>query len=217
MRHLLLALALIAPLAMAGPAAAQDDIDKINGTAQVEAGQRAGDINTVNGAVRIGAGAVVSEASTVNGSITLGSKAQASSLGAVNGAVTAEPDSVVSGNVETINGRISLAGNAQVHGRVSNVNGTIVLQAARVDGGIETVSGDIDVGADSRVDGGIVVDKPGGWFHFNSRTPTVVIGPRAVVNGTLEFRQEVKLQVSESAQIGPVKGAKVERFSGEKP
>lgn len=217
MRHLLLALALIAPLTLAAPAAAQDDIDKINGTAQVEAGQHAGDVSTVNGAVRIGEGAVVNQASTVNGSVELGSKAQAGSLGTVNGAVTAGPDSVVSGKVETVNGRISLARNAQVHGRVSNVNGTIVLQAARVDGRIETVSGDIDVGADSRVDGGILVDKPSGWFHFKSCTPTVVIGPRAVVNGTLDFRRDVKLQVSDSAQIGPVKGATAKRFSGNTP
>ena len=45
----------------------------------------------------------------------------------------------------------------------------------------------------------------------------VVIGPHAVVQGTLEFRREVELKVSDSAQIGPVKGATVEKFSGATP
>jgi hypothetical protein len=38
-----------------------------------------------------------------------------------------------------------------------------------------------------------------------------------VVQGTLEFRRDVVLKVSDSAQIGPVKGATVERFHGDAP
>jgi hypothetical protein len=44
-----------------------------------------------------------------------------------------------------------------------------------------------------------------------------VIGPHAVVQGTLEFRREVVLEVSDSAQIGTVKGATPVKFSGERP
>ena len=49
------------------------------------------------------------------------------------------------------------------------------------------------------------------------RPPHVVIGPHAVVQGTLEFRREVVLEVSDSAQIGPVKGATPITFHGDTP
>jgi hypothetical protein len=91
-----------------------------------------------------------------------------------------------------------------------------VLDAAHVAGGIGTVSGDITVGANSRVEGGILVDKSHSWFS-NSHTPVIVIGPHAVVQGTLEFKREVVLKVSDSAQIGPVKGATAVKFSGATP
>jgi DUF4097 and DUF4098 domain-containing protein YvlB len=209
-----LVFALLLPLA----AVAQDNIDKVNGTARVEAGQHAGDVSTVNGAVRIGAGAVVKEASTVNGSVELGETAQATKVGTVNGAISLADGSRVSGEVEATNGSIRLQRNAEVGGKLSNVNGAIALDAAHVAGGLETVNGDITVGAGSHVEGGILVDKNNSWFHLgNERVPHIVIGPHAVVQGTLEFRREVVLQVSDSAQIGPVKGARVVKFSGAQP
>jgi predicted acyltransferase (DUF342 family) len=215
--HLAFALALAFCLPLAAMAS-DGDIDKVNGTARVEAGQHAGDVSTVNGAVRIGDNAVVREASTVNGSVELGSHVQAQSLDTVNGSVTVGGDSRVRDTIETVNGTIRLDRNADVGGRVSNVNGAIMLDAAHVAGGLGTVGGDITVGTGSRVEGGILVDKPGGWFHFgDSRPPHVVIGPHAVVQGTLEFRREVVLEVSDSAQIGPVKGATPVKFSGEQP
>lgn len=210
-----LAFALLLPLA----AIAQDnDIDNVNGTARVEAGQHAGDVSTVNGAVRIGAGAVVKKASTVNGAVELGDKAQAAKVDTVNGAISLADGSHVNGTVEATNGSIRLRPNAEVGGRLSNVNGSIVLDAAHVAGGIETVNGDITVGAGSHVEGGILVDKNNSWFHFGTeRVPHIVIGPHAVVQGTLEFRRPVLLQVSNSAQIGPVKGATPVKFSGATP
>ena len=45
----------------------------------------------------------------------------------------------------------------------------------------------------------------------------MVIGPNAVVDGTLKFEREVKLFVSESAKIGPVEGATPQMFAGESP
>lgn len=211
---LALALALVVPLA----ANAQDSIDKVNGSVHVEAGQQVGDASTVNGSVHIEDGATVRKASTVNGSVELGDKAQASEVGTVNGAVTLGAGARISGKVEAVNGAIRLGKGADVGGRVSNVNGAISLDAAHVGGGLGTVSGDINVGADSHVEGGILVEKPGGWFHWgNHRPPHVVIGPHAVVQGTLEFRREVVLEVSDSAQIGPVKGATPVKFGGDTP
>lgn len=215
MRRTVFAFALILALPLA---AAAQDIDKVNGSVRVEAGQQAGDASTVNGAVRVEDGATVRKASTVNGAVELGEKAHASEIGTVNGAVTLGAGSQVSGEVEAVNGSIRLARGAEVGGRASNVNGAITLDAAHVAGGLGTVSGDITIGADSRVEGGIVVEKPGGWFHFGQqRPPHVVIGPHAVVQGTLDFRREVVLQVSDSAQIGPVKGATPVTFHGDTP
>ena len=199
--------------------ASDNDISKVNGSVQVEAGQQVGDVSTVNGAVHVGDGASVREASTVNGEVELGTKAQATELGTVNGAISLGSASRVSGKVNAVNGSIHLARGADIGGRLENVNGAIVLDGAHVAGGIGTVAGDITVGADSRVEGGILVDKPNnGWFRWGSeRKPVIVIGPHAVVQGTLEFRREVVLKVSDSAQIGPVKGATVEKFSGATP
>jgi DUF4097 and DUF4098 domain-containing protein YvlB len=199
--------------------ASDNDINKVNGSVQVAAGQQVGDVSTVNGAVHVGGGASVREASTVNGKVELGDKAQATELGTVNGAISLGGASRVSGKVNAVNGSIHLARGAEVGGRLENVNGAIVLDGAHVAGGIGTVAGDITVGADSRVEGGILVDKPNnGWFHWGSdRKPVIVIGPHAVVQGTLEFRREVVLKVSDSAQIGPVKGATPVKFSGATP
>ena len=156
-------------------------------------------VGTVNGAVHIDAGAVVHKASTVNGAVTLGGKAQASALGTVNGAITLDYDSRVSGGVSAVNGSIQLAPGADVGGTLGNVNGAITLYRAHVAGRVHTFNGDITIGADSHVEGGILVEKPGGWFHWGSeRKPVIVIGPHAVVQGTLEFRREVVLKVSDS-------------------
>jgi predicted acyltransferase (DUF342 family) len=205
-------------LALPPLAAAQnDDIDKINGSVPVEAGQKVGDVSTVNGPVRIADGASLRKASTVNGSVELGDKTQASEVSSVNGSITLGGTSHVSGEVTAVNGALHLAPGADVGGKLGNVNGAIVLDAAHVAGGIDTVGGDVTVGANSRVEGGILVDKPSGWFNWNSRVPVIVIGPHAVVQGTLEFRRDVVLKVSDSAQIGPVKGATPVKFSGAMP
>ena len=162
-------------------------------------------------------GATVEEADTVNGSIELGDRARASSLETVNGAISMGKSTQVAGKVSAVNGSIQLAEGADVGGKLENVNGTIKLDAAHVAGGIETVAGDITVGANSHVEGGILVDKVHGWFHGGNRNPAIIIGPHAVVTGTLEFRREVELKVSDSAQIGPVKGATAVKFSGATP
>lgn len=213
MRLVTLALAtLLLPLA-----AAAQDISKVNGSVSVDAGQHADDVHSVNGSVNVGDGAAVKGASTVNGSVHLGARAQADSLHTINGGESLAQGAQVHGDVSSTNGSISLESGAGVTGSISNVNGAIRLDHAHVGGGIETTSGDINVGEASRVDGGIVVNEQHGWSFGNNRPPHVVIGPHAIVHGTLDFHREVVLQISDSAQIGPVKGATPVRFSGSQP
>jgi DUF4097 and DUF4098 domain-containing protein YvlB len=203
--------------AAAGVQAAGNDIDKVNGSIHVESGQQAGDLSTVNGSIRIAPGGSAAKVSTVNGGIDVGEHANVDSVETVNGGITLAAGAKVARTVEAVNGAIRLDKGADVAGHASNVNGRFTLDAAHVGGGIETVSGDIEIGADSRVEGGIVVEKPQGWSWGKSRNPRVVIGPRAVVQGTLDFRREVDLYVSDSATIGQVTGAKVQKFSGDHP
>lgn len=216
--------AIILSLCFAGTAfSAGADVDKINGSIRIDSGQAAGALSTVNGSIHLGDDASASTVSTVNGSIELGLRASVQKLDTVNGAIRIGTDAKVSGTVEAVNGSIALSKGASVSGHASNVNGRFTLDAAHIGGGIETVGGDIEVGADSRVEGGILVDKSNswfswfGWFGSTSRNPRIVIGPHAIVQGTLEFRREVDLFVSDSATIGAVTGATAQTFSGTQP
>lgn len=213
MRLLIPALALAISLPLA---AAAQDVDKINGEARVDAGQHAGNVHSVNGGVQIGDSAIVQEVSTVNGSIHFGDNAQASSLHTVNGSLTLRTGSRVTGEVESTNGDISLDPHADVGGNLANVNGTITLNHAHIGGGVATSNGDVTIGEGSRVDGGLVVREVHGQ-NWPNRDPEIIIGPHAVVNGTLDFRRDVVLEVSDSAQIGPVRGATPKHFSGATP
>lgn len=193
------------------------DVDKVNGSIHIESGQQAGDLGTVNGGIHLESGASAEKVSTVNGGIDLGEHATVSSVNTVNGGIDIGAGARVSGTVEAVNGGIRLAKDAEIAGHASNVNGRFTLDGAHIGGGIETVSGDIEVGANSRIEGGILVDKQHGWSLGKSRNPQIVIGPHAVVVGTLEFRREVDLFVSDSATVGTITGATAKRFSGDRP
>jgi len=71
--------------------------------------------------------------------------------------------------------------------------------------------------------GDIIVEKPGGWsFGFRkSRDPRVVIGPNSRVFGTIRLEREVKLYISDTAEVGGVEGvmsmSDAIRFSGVRP
>lgn len=211
-------LSLLIALSVSGAALADEDISKVNGSATVEAGQHAGDVHTVNGSVRIGDRAVVQKASTVNGAVELGESATATIVKSVNGAVTLHAGSKVSDEVETVNGKVQLEKGADVKGPLSNVNGEISLNQAHVGGGIETTNADITIGEGSRVEGGILVKKPTmSWFSSNDRVPKIVIGPHAIVQGTLTFERDVELYVSDSATVGKIVGATPKKFSGNAP
>jgi DUF4097 and DUF4098 domain-containing protein YvlB len=217
--HRILTSSLLATLfaCAAGVSAEPAGTSKVNGSIEIAAGQQAGALSTVNGAIRVGEGASAGDISTVNGSITLSDRTRAESIDTVNGSITLGAGARVAKGITAVNGSVRLGKGAELGAGIANVNGRIALDAAHVGGGIKTVGGDIEVGADSRVDGGILVEKPSGWSFGFSRTPRIVIGPRAEVGGTLEFKREVDLYVSDSAKIGPVTGAKVEKFSGEEP
>ncbi len=205
-------------LIVAGSAAARGvDVDKVNGSIHIESGQQAGDLSTVNGSIRVEGGGNAEEVSTVNGGIELGERATAASVDTVNGSIELAAGARVTGAVGAVNGGVRLDKGAEILGRASNVNGRYVLDAAHIAGGIETVSGDIEIGADSHVEGGILVEKPQGWSWGKPRNPRIVIGPRAVVQGTLDFRREVDLYVSDSASVGEIKGAKAQTFAGDHP
>ncbi|GAA4858018.1 hypothetical protein [Luteimonas vadosa] len=205
-----LPLALSLGLASACALASGQDIDKINGSITAEAGQSYGELSTVNGSIRLRDGSRTGNADTVNGSIRGGDDLQAGSLETVNGSIRLGHRANVSGHVETVNGSIFIDRGSRIGGDVETVNGGIGLVATEVGGNLETVTGDVTVGVGSHVRGGLRVSKPSrSWLpvSFNQRTPRIVIGPNAVVEGDLVFEREVVLYVHKTARIGAVTGA----------
>lgn len=207
------------------------------GAVSVKSGERVQDVSTVNGSIHVAENAAVRSAHTVNGAIELEPSATAKSLQSVNGGISVGENARISSNVSTVNGGVALGKAARVAGSISAVNGTVALdrgtevagkvasvsgrihlEAAHVGGGLRTETGDIVLEADSRVEGGILVKGAGAAAGEGPRPlPKVVIGPGAVVEGPMRFEREVKLYVSETARIGPVEGATVMMFAGERP
>ncbi len=201
------------------------DISKINRSIQVGDGETAGDIESVNGSITIGDNANVETAETVNGSVRIGANGQAEALETVNGSINVGAKTVVQEGIETVNGAITLGDDAASLDKIETVNGRIELGArAQAGAGIELVNGDVELKNAARVTGDIVVRKPNnpGWFSKQSKTPRVILGPNAVVNGNLVFEREVELYMHTTAKItgkqnGPLAGGKVYTFSGDAP
>lgn len=218
MKRAIPALAAALSLAFASAVYARGiDVDKVNGSIHIENGQQAGELSTVNGSIRVDSGATAEKVSTVNGGIELGDNVTVDSVETVNGGIELGQGARVARTVEAVNGHIALAQGAEIAGRASNVNGRISLESAHVGGGIETVSGDVEIGANSRVEGGLLVERPHGFSWGKNKNPRIVIGPHAVVDGTLEFRREVDLYVSDTAKVGTITGATANKFSGDRP
>ncbi|HEU4601441.1 MAG TPA: hypothetical protein VFS24_05710 [Steroidobacteraceae bacterium] len=230
-----LALLVLPLLAMTAHA---DDVSKVNGSVHVRAGESVEDVSsvnggvhidenatakkveTVNGGIEVGSGSTVESIETVNGGIHLGAGVKAAEVTTVNGGLTLGENSRVAHDVSAVNGSIQLAKGAEVGGELSNTNGKIALDAAHVVGTITTTNGGIDIGANSRVDGGIHVEKPHtNWFGSSShnKPPRIVIGPNAMVKGTLKFDRPVLLFVSDRATVGKIEGAKPIKFKGDQP
>lgn len=206
-------------LALASHAfAADQNVEKVNGSITAEAGSRYGRLETVNGSIRVGAGARTGNVETVNGSVHVGENAHVGSVETVNGAIRVARGSTLAGNVETVNGGIFVDRGGAVRGAVETVNGAIGLVDTDVDKGISTVNGDITVGVGSHVRGDILVQKQPQWLGMGiRRKPRIVIGPQARVDGTLVFERDVVLYVHDSATTGPIKGAQAIRFSTPTP
>ncbi len=193
------------------------DISHVNGGITAEAGQAYGDLDTVNGGIRVERGVTAGKVETVNGGITLEDETSVKSVGTVNGGIKAGQRVHVAKGAETVNGGINFGFNSSVGEGISTVNGGITIQQTQVGGKLETVSGDITVGAKSVVHGGIHVDKPHGISWGKSRTPRIVIGPNAVVDGELRFDRTVELFVHPSAKVGPITGATAQSWTTSLP
>jgi hypothetical protein len=206
------------------------DLSTTNGGIYVDSGQKAGRVSAVNGGIHIGSDTTVGEVTTVNGGVTLGSDATAQSLHTVNGAISVGPGTHIKGEVRTVNGGFDLAQGVDIAGDLANFNGRMHLVGVHIGGSVQTRTGDIYVGSGSHIDGGLRVDAftfghgVDNWFtrlifgDYNGsdqRVPTIIIGPGAVVSGTLHFEREVHLYVSSRAKIGPVEGATAGPYSGE--
>ena len=208
---LLLLLSASAPLALAA-----DDISKVNGSIQTQAGNTYGDLETVNGSIQLASGVQANSVETVNGSVRTEDNVQAHSIETVNGGIHGGRNLVLTHGLDTVNGGIYVDRGSRIGGSIETVNGSIGLVAVQLAGDIETVNGDITVGIDSVVRGGIKVNRPSFGISLTApRKPRIVIGPNAVVEGPLVFEREVVLLVHDSAKIGPVTGATPQRFDSE--
>lgn len=195
-----------------------DDISVVNGSIRIGEDCRVnGDVSSVNGSVEVGASSVVGEISAVNGSISLANDVSVSGpLENVNGRVSIGAGSRIAGSVSTVNGRIQLDAGSASDGTVSTVNGHIKLIDAEV-AALGTTNGNLEVLEGSRVKGRLKVSKPQGFSLGDNDPVRVVIGAESVVDGPLVFERPVDLFVHESATIGDVEGAEVQRFTGESP
>ena len=198
-----------------------DGASTVNGKISVGAGATVtGDVTSVNGSIRIDEGATVADAETVNGGLRVADKVRSQSLSTVNGSIKVASDVTVDGAVTAVNGKITIGGGSKVANDLGNVNGEIELEGSEVGGDVSTVSGDIELADGAVIMGDLIVEEPGGW-NGNKRMPRVVIGPGSRVHGIIRLEREVKLYISESAEVGGVEGEMTVddavRFSGKRP
>ena len=146
------------------------------------------DISKVNSSITVAPGQEAGDVSTVNGSIEIGADARVR-------------------DVDTVNGSIRIGQRARAQ-EVDTVNGGITVgEDAVISEDVGTVNGDIFVGTGSRVEGGLLVEKPGGWnWSRHEHLPRVTIEAGAEVKGSLRFEREVELKVEQGAIIGAIEG-----------
>lgn len=222
-----LALAACVAWALASPAFAGKNVDRVFGSITAEAGEEYGSLDsvngsitirdgakvrsadTVNGSIRIGSEAEVGSAETVNGSIRVGDRARVSVVETVNGGIRIDDGAAIERHVEAVNGSIELGSKAQVGGDVENVNGRIELDDARVGGDVATTNGDITLRKGSVIAGDLRVHKPQGfWFNGNSSKPRVTLEAGSEVKGNLVLDREVELVIEPGAKHGAIRGEK---------
>jgi DUF4097 and DUF4098 domain-containing protein YvlB len=204
--------------------AESDGETSVNGSITVgEGAVVTGTLKTVNGKVRIGDNAKVESVITVNGSLSVGDGTTAAYLETVNGSVSLGENSTASGDIEAVNGRISLAKGSEVGKGVSNINGDMSFDSSVIGGNVSTVNGNVELKSAATIKGDLIIEKPSMWSfgNKNSRVPEIVIGPGSTVVGVIRLEREVKLYISESAEVGGVEGEMsmddAVRFSGDRP
>jgi len=181
-----------------------------------------GSLETVNGSIRVEENVSLEDAETVNGTIRIGSGSSTEDVSSVNGAIRLGKNVTVDGEIEVVNGKISLDTGTKVDRHVSNVNGEISLSGAEVGGNLSTVNGDVTLDEGSILRGDLIVEKPGGWgWKNNDRRPKIIIGQNSKVLGDIVLEREVDLFISDSAEVGGVRGEMsmddAVRFSGNRP
>jgi len=203
--------------------AESDGASTVNGSITVgENATITGSVETVNGTIRIDENSRLEDAETVNGSIRIAAGVTAEDVTSVNGSIRLAENVTVGGEVSVVNGKISLDKGTSVVDDVSNVNGEISVVGAEIGGDLETVNGDVTLTDNSTLRGNLVVEEPKGWGWNNKRRkPVIIIGPDSRVVGDIRLEREVKLFISESAEVGGVTGElsmdDAVRFSGARP
>ena len=198
-----------------------DGASTVNGKITVGAGATVnGDVSSVNGSIRIDEGATVAEAETVNGGLRVADKVRSKSLSTVNGSIDVASDVTVDGDVSAVNGRITVGGGSKVARDLGNVNGDIELARSEVRGDVSTTNGDVELADGAVIMGDLIIEKPSGW-NGSKGTPRIIIGPGSRVEGVIRLEREVKLYISDSAEVGGVEGEMsmddAVRFSGKRP
>jgi predicted acyltransferase (DUF342 family) len=198
-----------------------DGASTVNGKIAVGAGATVrGDVSSVNGSIRIDEGATVADAETVNGGLRVADKVRSKSLSTVNGSIDVASDVTVDGDVSAVNGRITVGGGSKVARDLGNVNGDIELERSEVRGDVSTTNGDVELADGAVIMGDLIIEKPSGWSS-STGTPRIIIGPGSRVEGVIRLEREVKLFISDSAEVGGVEGEMsmddAVRFSGKRP
>jgi len=182
-----------------------------------------GGVKTVNGSISVDSGARIESASTVNGGVKIADNVQSDDLSTVNGSIKVGESVTVSGEIEAVNGRINVEKGTTVSRSVSNVNGQIELSGAEVGTDVSTVTGDVKIVDGTVVKGDLIVEEPSnwGWGNSKNRKPRIVVGPGSTIEGEIVLEREVELYISETANVGGVKGVMsmddAVRFSGDRP
>ncbi len=201
-----------------------DGASTVNGSVSVGKGAVVtGTLKTVNGKIRVDENSRIKDAVTVNGSLSIADNVQAQSLTTVNGSVSVGEKSAIGGEISAVNGRITLEPGVAVAADVGNVNGDIEFEGSIVGGNVKTVSGNVDLHDGAVIKGDLIIEKPSmwGWSGKKSRVPEITIGPGSRVEGKIVLEREVKLYISDSAEVGGVEGemsmSDAVRFSGKRP
>lgn len=178
-----------------------------------------GPLYQVDGSIDLAPGSSAGNLTGVSTDITLQRGAQAGRLRTVDGAICLEPRATARGDVMSVDGPIRLANDARVLGNVQTLTSAITLDDAVIGGGLETVSGTIRVDGNTLVNQGIVLKKP--TPHETGpdveRLPTLIIGPKARIMGTVVAERGGNVWISRAAQVGRVEGATVHWFDGATP